>query len=317
MVIRIICILAGIICSLNSHSQGTEQQRKYVFSDTLGLDLTKRKTKEIRDLSVFYHSNYTYYDLYLESSDYLLYKNGYSLRFRKRILSDSLSSYAFQLKSEMTEKSEFRMEIEESELDFYKVKHGENWIPLTKVLDTLFLTYDKRTIPEMDFLFKVHNELIYQWIRLKAEAPIAPFQKLRHLDSVLFNTKNIQTLAPYLCGFSHRERGHVYIHPETSNKEFRQVPLNKIKGSTKPAFFVSNPDYNWILEVSLDYSEFRLLSVHSTKPLIINEFEVENKYMEIELGTNLMNQYELFLISHMNARKEFASKYKQLILQMQ
>lgn len=298
----------------NLFSQGIEQQRKYVVPKEISKAEFLAATQSISDLSVHYHSSYIYYDLYLETPDMLLYKNGFGLRFRKRIISDSLSSYSMQLKNEMTEISDSRMEIEESELDFYKVKVNDTFVDLTKVLDSVFLLYKSIDSDQKRLIFERNIKLIQEWITMKVDSPIAPFQQLKYSDSIVFNSESLKNIKPFICCESRRERGHVYIDPKTNNSDHKILPLNKVKLSDRPDFFKEHPTLNWIMEVSFDSTESIVIyGDFIGRKINISEYEVENKYANKEIGTKLMNYFESFLIKELKVYKEYNSKYKQIV----
>lgn len=117
----------------------------------------------------------TYEDIYLDTTSFDLYKKGYSLRFRKRTLVNNEISYRLQLKSEMTEISSIRMEVDEPELDFYKIKSNNTWIPLTTNLDQLFKHLDEKNNHTPSRETQTAIDLLNEWVRFKSTAPITPF----------------------------------------------------------------------------------------------------------------------------------------------
>ena len=195
---RLITIL--ILIAFQAAGQGVETQKKYSFSDKQNIKAFVASTASLSNFKSHYHALNIYYDLYLETDKNDLYNMGFSLRFRKRIMYDSNVSYTFQLKDEMNVDKEVRMEIEEKELDFYSVKDGLKWTPLTTVLDTIFNFYNKSTKEKDSAVFYHNLLLINSWINIKANGAIAPFQRLRHVDSLTFNNRKIQSLWPILIG---------------------------------------------------------------------------------------------------------------------
>ena len=295
------------IGSFISISQGTEEQRKYILPDSLTSDAFIVQSKLLSGLSTYFHSEYICYDIYIDNSDYLLFENGYSLRFRKKIISDTVITYTFQLKSEMINSDDVRMEIEETELDFYRVKDGDKWVSISSVLDILFTMNGAENTQ-----YYQQIDLLKKWIRQKTDAPIAPFQKLKFLDATLFSSTTIKTFEPILIGVSKRNRGHVYIDNSETTDDLKSLPMNKRSLNDRLVFFVENPDFNWILETSMDHSVFasilnpRLIST-------INEYEVESKYFNAEKGTELLKRFEIELIETLGCKTELASKYSQSI----
>ena len=69
-----------------------------------------------------------------------------------------------------------RMEVEETELDFYLVKSGEEWISMTVLLDTIFHRFE--TYPEHPMNEEVEEaiRLINTWIHFKRKEPLPPYR---------------------------------------------------------------------------------------------------------------------------------------------
>jgi hypothetical protein len=314
MEIRLFFIFYLIFNCCQLFSQGTEQQRKYVIPKEISKEDFLASTQTISELSVHYHSIYTYYDLYLESPDHLLYNNGFGLRFRKRIISDSLASYSLQLKNEMTALNDTRLEIEEAELDFYKVLVKDTFIDLTMVLDTIFMLYNSQATDYDQIVFQRNIALVQEWIKLKIDSPIAPFQFLKYFNPTIFNSESLKLIQPFICCKSIRQRGHVYLDPKNDNSELKNISLNKFNQDDLPSFFKEHPDFNWIMELSYDMTVSKVITgIFSLNEITISEFEVENKYMDKAIGTKLMDLFELFLINELKVRKEYDSKYKQMV----
>ena len=83
----------------------------------------------------------------------------------------------------------------------------------------------------------------------------------------------------------------------------------------KPQFFEDEPLQNWILEFSLDNSEF--FSFNQQKEAIrFREFELENKYMNADEGTRLLERFEDDLTQDFLLTLKLDSKYRQCILNM-
>ena len=121
----------------------TEEQRKYVFDHLDEIENFIRSSDSTEKLSTFHHSKYEQYDIYLDSPDFLLLKNKMSLRFRKQISETRKRpvTYTFQLKSEMEHLNSARMEVEETELDFYLVKSPDGWIPTPNIAGHYFCPF--------------------------------------------------------------------------------------------------------------------------------------------------------------------------------
>ena len=81
----------------------------------------------------------------------------------------------------------------------------------------------------------------------------------------------------------------------------------------KPQFFVDQPFQNWVLEFSLDNSEFFALNTQK-EAIRFREFELENKYMNGEEGTVLLERFEDGLIQDFLLTLKLDSKYRQCLL---
>ena len=308
---RLITIL--ILIAFQAAGQGVETQKKYSFSEKQNIKAFVASTASLSNFKSHYHALNIYYDLYLETDKNDLYNMGFSLRFRKRIMHDSIVSYTFQLKDEMNVDKEVRMEIEEKELDFYNVKDGLKWTPLTTVLDTIFNYYNKST-KEKDSVIFYHNLLlINSWINIKANGAIAPFQRLRHLDSLTFNVQKIQSLKPVIIGRSFRKRGHIFINQQYT--QHKKLSFNRKNINETPLFFQQNPTYNWLFESSLDDATFSTLN--GQKTINIKEYEVENKFNNEVKGRILLNEYEDVLINSLGLSVKYDSKFKQSMQSLQ
>ena len=302
-----------ILIVFQAAGQGVETQKKYSFSDKQNIKAFVASTASLSNFKSHYHALNIYYDLYLETDKNDLYNMGFSLRFRKRIMHDSIVSYTFQLKDEMNVDKEVRMEIEETELDFYSVKDGLKWTPLTTVLDTIFNFYNKSTKEKDSAIFYHNLLLINSWINTKANGAIAPFQRLRHLDSLTFNNRKIQSLSPVLIGRSVRKRGHIFIHQQYTQD--KKLPFNRKNINETPLFFQQNPTYNWLFESSLDDATFSTLN--GQKTVNIKEYEVENKFNNEVKGRILLNEYEDVLINSLGLSVKYDSKFKQSMQSLQ
>lgn len=285
-----------------------EEQYKYSI-DAPNEMLQFIVSSENADSLLFYfHTKSTYFDLYLDTPENLMYKNKLSLRLRKRVF-DSLNytSYTFQLKSEMNSDDRFRMEVEESELDFYLIKSDTGWTSMTSLLDTIFNRLERGPTGQDFKQQKESIALIEKWIQFKADGAIAPFQELLHLGIEL---NEIKKLKPVIYINSTRYRSHVYT--EQTNSTF--LGTNKIKRDKTPPFFLENPENIWLLETSFDQSSFTNLLDTSYTAFEIEEFEVENKYYQPEKGTRIISALEQFLIENFNAVSKLDSKYRQAVI---
>ncbi len=294
-------------------AQGTEEQRKYLIKDEKALLNFINSSGQLEGLSLFNHSQYTYFDLYLDTPEFDLYKNKLSLRFRKRIFSDTLVTYGLQLKSEMETYSSVRMEIEEKELGFYRVKTDKGWIELPKILDVIFSQIQNNKFDISSVEFQQALSSIQKWIQLNSGSTISPFQKIAFLKLKGLGTEKIATIKPMIVGSEKRIRSHIYIDPAKTIIELRNMPMNSLELSTVPDFFKKNNSFNWILETSVDSAVFYSLFKTNKTQVEIFEFEVENKYFLHEKGTEIMNLFEKNLKSNFQMENLMDSKYRQSI----
>jgi hypothetical protein len=291
-------------------SQGMEEQRKYIFSTPDSIKHFIKSSGTINGLSIHHHSEDVYYDIYLDTPDFSVAQNHLSMRFRKRNFGNNVVTYEFQLKSEMENAGGLRMEVEETELNFYKVKTGQGWVSLTKVLDVFYSQLERNTVNPKSPEIVLATQQLQSWIRANAPGPIVPFQKLSHLDLKGLDAESIKTLTPVLYGSSRRLRSHVYIDRATSTEAYKSIPQNM--PSIPPPFFVTtNRDLNWMLESSLDFATFYPLIESKTSSVQLCEFEVENKYFVRETGTKVMNDFEKSLKERFGAANGIDSKYLQ------
>lgn len=309
-----VILIAGLLIFADlAVAQGTEEQRKYAITDTASFSAFICSSGQLGGFSMQNHSELTYLDLYLDTPDRLLLKNGLSLRFRKRMEGDSLIGYGFQLKNEMTSDTAIRMEVEETELDFYKVKTAEGWIPLTAVLDVFFdrIGSDqfKADTPEIQQAI----QQLQSWIRFKSGSIVTPFQQLQHLPG--FDQQVIQTLRPVVCGKETRKRSHIYIDPSGTTTPLKNIPENRIPVSEQSDWFREHPDFNWILESSLDAAVFYPLFTAKTPQVRIIEFETENKYFVPATGKALLDAFEKELAKRFLINSRTDSKYRTSMLQ--
>ncbi len=304
ILISILLFLTGT----NLFCQGVEEQRKYSVPDEKGLNAFITGSQSIAGFSTLHHSDLVYLDIYLDTPDHLLLNNQLSLRFRKRILAEDSVSYGMQLKSEMADVHGIRMEVEETEIDFYKLHTSSGWIPLTDALDLLFTQLEENRFDPNSDETKDAIMLIRSWIDFKSGSSITPFQKLLSLHIQALTPEKISQLTPVLCGIEKRVRSHIYI--DTISALHTSVGNNRIAVSVTPDFFIANPSCNWIMESSLDSAVFYPL-FDAAKPAVhIYEYEVENKYFIPETGTQLMTDYEIALKNKYRLEIHADSKYK-------
>ena len=227
----------------NSISAQVEEQRKYIFSNADSIHAFIRSSGTLNGLSTHFHSEDVYYDLYLDTPDFSISQNHLSMRFRKRTMGNNIVTYTFQLKSEMETAGGLRMEVEETELNFYKVKTEEGWVSLPTVLDVFFSQLEKNSVDPKSPKIQLATQQLQTWIRDNVPGPITPFQKLAHLKMKGLETEALKTLTPVLYGSSRRLRSHVYIDRETSTETFKNIPQN-VPPSLPPFFVTTKGDNN-------------------------------------------------------------------------
>lgn len=291
-------------------AQGTEEQRKYKLSGDFELLQKTLKMGNFDPVQLKHHSEDLYYDIYLDSPDFLLKELGYSLRFRRKHTNDSLITYSFQLKSEMQKEGEIRLEIEEKELEIYQVMIDSVWVGLKTVLDPIFdftIASVGTVVPEKEIT------ILQEWIRFKSNAPLLPFQALKALEPKTCTPAKVSEFTPVLVGISNRNRFHGVYMTKTSHPA---IEMNKIATSTKPEMIRNDPSLNWILEASLDQSKFRSI-IHPERYAEFLEFEVENKYYDPEKGRKLLDVFETEATNKIGLTPSKESKYLQALLQIQ
>jgi hypothetical protein len=317
MEIRRLFALAAILFAayVPAVAQGTEEQRKYAVPDPAVFSAFVNGSGSAGGFSTFHHSDYTYMDIYLDTPDRLLLRNSLSLRFRKRYLSDTVVTYGLQLKSEMTSDTAVRMEVEETELAFYKVKTPGGWLPLTEVLDIYFDALAKGPVDFRSAEISNASSVLEEWIRFKAGGIVTPFRRLMNLHLDGLDLPAVQSLGPVICGVEKRSRSHIYTDPATAGDQLKRIPANAMSESLRPEFFGQHPEYNWLLESSLDSAVFYPLFDSKTPSVEIFEFETENKYCIPATGTQLLSQFEVELKQRFGLQSHSISKYRTSMLE--
>lgn len=283
----------------------TEEQYKFALPDSLAEYTLLEGIDGTFGLSALQHSDYTYYDIYLDTDDGLMQRSGYSLRMRKRIFNDSLVTYSMQLKSEMSDTSVVRVEVEEKELDFYRIReHNDEFWFVTDLMDVLFESVGQTYDEEANVNFQYSVEHINKWLESVANTIITPYQYLSHVDSAKFSRSTLSQLKIQWVGVSYRVRGHVY---SKSDSQFPKV--YRIEQETPP-FFLEHSEAVWLMETSLDYSIFYPVD-QNEKPVHIREFEVERKYPNRELVQPVMEDFASELQKTFNLIPQQKSKFLQ------
>lgn len=308
-------IILCFLFSLNVFSQGVdgiEEQRKYVFSrmDQTVLNLLDQGAV-VSGLTIKKHSTYDYMDIYLDSKEFDLFHHKLSLRFRRRVYEDNSKAFGMQIKSEMLKNGDVRMEVEEDELNFYKVIHEGKTYLLQDVVNNFFERYlaivrdGVNTIAD-DEKIKEYSAILTSWLKFKLDGPVAPLQKLKHLKNKF---KSITTLQPVMIGRSLRGRSHIFINKKETTPDLVNFAPSERNPSETPAEIASE-QFIWTMEGSFDQAQFYSL-INKATPHKILEFEIENKYLPHENARVLFNRLENGLIKEYGVQINLESKYRQ------
>lgn len=290
------------------NAQLTEDQRKFSIQNYDSLYNQIASLSEIGDHSLLQHSKDIYYDVYLDTPDFSLKKNGFSLRFRKRITQTNDTSYCFQLKSEMNEVNSIRLEAEEDNLKLYQFVQESNQVSLISLLEPLFLFAEDQVLSNN---IKQNIQTLNEWINFKFDAPILPFQLLKNNEKHNFSKAELIALKPVLVGRSERIRFHGVFNEEVNDSLTQIYGYNRLIASEVPERLKNKSGLNWIFEASLDKSIF--YSFQNTKFIQLTELEIENKFNKPTIGVQLIDSFERVLLSKMKLDKGSVSKYAQAI----
>jgi hypothetical protein len=299
-------------CSL-ALSQGVESQRKYKPGD---LELFTEFIRSSGSVGVFkthYHSDYVATDLYFDTPEQDVFNSGLSLRFRKRIISRDSAVYSFQLKTEMLTSDGVRTEVDEPELYFYEVVLPGYTNTLVHLLDSVFYYCGHQEQADRETGTR-YIKLLSSWMEQKAEAPLAPFQKLKFLFPDLFTPVKIGSLFPVCMGESRRLRSHIYIDPANYNNQYGRLFKNPEAVKEKLDFFQTCETCIWVIESSLDSALFRSLLHDKASPHVIVEYEAECKYQFGETAVIMLNEFEQELEKEFHLQKTMDSKFRQSML---
>jgi len=307
-------IFASLALALSfavAHAQ-TEEQRKYVFAAlTDTVTTTLEGSGQLGGLSIQKHSTFEYMDLYLDTDELDLAKRQLSLRIRRRDYGNGTIEYGMQLKSEMAAVGDVRMEIDEDELGIQRIYSRGRVLRLEAVLEDLFLRFQEALkTGSADAITQQPEvqdsiEMLREWLAFKADSPIAPLQKLRHLKLPLAKR---QSLRPQIIGRSLRSRSHVFIDRQHTDPDLAQFAPSQRDSAGTPER-LRGPRYVWTMEASFD----RALFVNLLGPGVheISEFEVENKYLPHAHGSPLLARFEDGLTTTLGAQVNLDSKYLQ------
>jgi len=292
---KMVCLAILFIGVLHLQAGNFEQQYKLKKTDAFQKILLTRDT--LPDGSQFFlHHTYLYQDIYLDTPEKWMKKNGYTLRIRKQQLENEKQQYHLQLKSEMSGRNAIRMEIDE-ELDRYFFPEKDT-LYLSAIIDQLFKAPN-------DSIFMSNKKRCLEWISLKSKSPVRPFLKLRHLLGEEAAEKLIHSLQIEFLGHSTRKRIHVY---QNLNKDLQ---ANQKANSEIPEWFHKNTPYVWLAEASLDSSVFFRPCESGQKSVLIEELEIEKKYVPEEIGAEYLNRLYFILQKELKMVPETKSKYVQ------
>lgn len=296
-----------IALSCTAYTQ-TESERKFVLNDFDSISNLIRNHGQIGPFGFHYHAEYYYLDIYFDTPQSHLQKHQLSLRMRiqnRPGLKDSLR-YTFQLKTEMTTPGAPRLEMEETELDFYLLQHQGATHQLDQFLTLFFQESANDAADFSPFLFSFSH-----WFKQKAGAPLAPFQGLRFLYPQVFTENVIASLTPVCYGAITRTRAHVYL--KDSDATFDDVRNKERSLNDIPEFFVLQQNLIWLMELSLDNAVFYDIN-NPNKRCVFSELEVESKFDERSLKQgNILALFADVFLAKFEAKEEIRSKFKQVM----
>lgn len=300
-------ILIGLMLFYTAVVQGQfeETQIKFQWSEIESPGHLKKQLDGLNGFQFEVGESYHYFDIYLDTPDELLFNSGFSLRLRKRIKSDFIPTYVMQLKSEAGGTKSTRVEVEEKELDFYRVLNSDNEVVyLPEILDSVFNSIEKSQDVSNQF------ELLEKWLSNSVNASITPFQYLYHFNRTVFTPDKLASLEVRMIGSSKRQRGYICIQEDQFSGP---LILPRSKDDT-PLFFQENQDLVWLMETSLDSSVF--YRVGSNQQATIRELEIELKYEGNQWGFEALEAYHEEVKKQMGLKEIRASKYRQAINSM-
>jgi hypothetical protein len=288
----------------------TESQRKFVFSNYDSIAQLIETNGELGAFGFHQHATYFYFDIYFDTPDKLLQKQQVSMRMRIQYRPGSKDSlnYTFQLKTEMTHPGAPRLEMEESDLDIYRLIFQGKEIRLHQLLEA-FKEESQKSAVELNF--SAHLTAFTAWFKQKSGAPIAPFQGLRFLFPKIFTEQVIAALEPVCFGEIRRTRAHVYL--KNPDDRLEGVKNKERSLNDLPSFFIANRQLIWLMELSLDRAIFYSIQ-NPEKSCSISELELESKFDEKTLKQgNILAYFAETLLQNFKAEDEIRSKFKQVV----
>ncbi|MEQ1876782.1 MAG: hypothetical protein ABL958_09050 [Bdellovibrionia bacterium] len=272
-------------------SAGVEEQRKYVFENSLTRPQFEKLLKGTRgDFRYHYHSDYFSQDVYWDTKDQNLKNAGLSLRLRRVKKGKAEFAYAFQIKSEMSKRDETRMEIEYKDF-FLEFSKGR---PVTDWINEFFDETDKRPQAAV---------ALTEWFETKKGSSLGPIQELRRrgLEANEFE--------PRLINRSERVRFHIYVDSKRPVETIGVVKQSAKEPEQVPEFFKKHSNFVWTAEGSLDFANFEPVAASRDGKFQVIELEIENKYRPRDIGSRLLEGAEKSGILNWNGKPSMESKY--------
>lgn len=272
---------------LSIASTGVEEQRKYLVDPA---QLSGDSLNRIQPFVFHPHSQYITYDIYFDTPAWDIRNSSHSFRLRRVEKKKGKWEYSVQIKSEMTEASQIRMELEYKDLVSQKIS-GEL---LTDLINQFVADEAARA--------NISAKLT-KWMERKKESSLAPFQKLRDLNI------DASKLRAAVWGRSIRQRYHVYTEKHSSLAKTYFIKQSEKNIFLVPDFFKAQKQLIWLMEASYDRAIFRDALTEKTDEWTIHELEIENKYRPRKLGTLLLDDLEKKMQQVWQAKISTRSKY--------
>lgn len=300
-------LFIALLLSFQALFSQVEEQLKFDIYQPQKFQENITSKEKLGELSLYQHSTYAYYDIYFDTPDRWFFKNGYSLRIRKRVKDSNDIEYVLQLKSEMTSESADRKEVDSKNIGKSKITHKGESMKMSVFLDTLFSMVENKSIQTVSYReVKAYRRSLNRWmtkkIQKKKKKRLKPLKAARKM---IDDDYSITKISPVLIGKSIRNRSHVYV---ASNNNGYKTNDNK-----KLSDYLEKGNYNWLAETSFDSSVFYYIRKKKRPAANILEFEVENKHEDKEEGKKALQYISDYLIKNDIGQKKFDSKFKQAI----
>lgn len=296
------------IASEEGLRSNVEDQRKYVFPKGRSMPGELIAATDIDGFKITHHSDYDYLDIYLDTDEFVIFKNELSLRFRKRNLDDGQKTYDFQLKSEKKDAADNRLEVDFKEFSAEEVKIDGTTSKLVTFLDPLFDMAENGEVKRDSKVFKHGVDAIGKWLSSDSGNASPPVVELKKY----IKDYKVKLLKPSVLGKSNRARFHVYADGAPSaNPGLNGIAPNQYDPAGIPDFFKQpgHTRYVWLLEASYDSSNFVSAMPSRKKTTTVEQFEVENKYRPLNKGKDFLNAFERGLKKAFGSKSVVESKY--------